>query len=733
MMRKLYLFLSLGALLLNGCAKNDYEKFDSRGKKTVVALTTTGMEALQEGDLMAVQIYRADESGDYKPYAHGLFDASATPRFNAITGERYKATATAIRQADSKIAKDGNLYGKPFGTSVTEDFIYDNSELPLSSSEVETSDGGKYNLPAIERYYTEAAEHIRYSGERLNLDMKPMSFKVEIDLDEEAMDGLTLSVTGAPDVTFAKDERESMTYGASAARAASSRAAWYQVSDISKAYSATKEEPYKERFSLTITDKNGKVLFETENDTEAVAGDELTIAANEEGYLTFGETTTVPVERLLTVTDDNLFYSESPVGTQKRYRVTIEAQEPDPDMVKWYVDGVLKGKGIDFTYITEAGNHTVSYSVAAEYSATGEEIVKKAAANVWTSNGIYILNEPNMSSAETLRGINRYIYGSNTVERFVKGDYTMFGATAQHITNWAGHLYVVSPYIQSGVAFSSFDATTGRSIKATKSVNGVGNAVLHAFAGISPTQGIMTSSQGAWVVTLDNGDFEIATEKIKGTENGASNVYVADGYVFVIANNKALAYKAEGFSAASEPTVLGDANVGFVQSKDGYVWAAKGADLLKINPQDLSTETVTIGAEIKFSASPWKQASWVASTANNVMYFTKDSWGTSKEIYKYDITSGELTTQFIGSEALGGYMLYSTSLYFDPQRGELFCSAIKGYGPNSAYNALLSFTDDGSKATEILYDTTDSEIYGSTDMWFPAMMCPIKNFVSHII
>ncbi len=725
MMKKLSLFLSLGALLLSGCAKNDNEKHDAPGKKAVVAVTTTGMDAMQEGDIMAVQIYRADESGDYKPYAHGLFDASSSPEFNAVTGESYKVAATTIRQADTKISKNGNTYGKPFGTSATDGFLYDDSELPISSSEVETADGGKYTLPAIERYYTETTRRINTTGDKLNLEMKPVSFKVTVDLDENTMDGLKLSLTGAPDVTFAKTDPT--------LRNTSARTVWYQVSDILEAYSAPEDKPYSENFSITLTDKSGNVLLTTNEQTDARIGDELNIAANEDGYITFGGATTVPAEKLLTVSDDNLFYSESPVGIEKRYRIAIEAQDPDPYMVKWYVDETLKGKGLDFTYVAEAGNHTVSYKIPAEYSATGKEITKTVAANVYTSNGIYILNEPNMTGSENIRGINRYTYGATDVERFVKGDYTCFGATAQYISNWAGYLYVISPYNQSGVSFSSFDATTGTFVKAAKSVNDAATASLHAFAGISPTQGIITSNQGAWIATLDNGDFSIGTDKVNGTENGATNAFVTDGRIFVIANGKALAYKAEGFTAASEPKVLGDANTGFVQSKDGYVWAAKGGNLLRIDPLDLSVETVTISAEIKFSSSPWKQVSWVASTAENVMYFTKDSWGTSKEIYKYDITNDVLTPQFITADALDNYMLYATSLYFDPQRGELICSAIKGYGASSAYNALFSFTSDGTKSAGVLYDTADTDIYGSKDMLMPAMMCPIKNFTAPVI
>ncbi len=230
-------------------------------------------------------------------------------------------------------------------------------------------------------------------------------------------------------------------------------------------------------------------------------------------------------------------------------------------------------------------------------------------------------------------------------------------------------------------------------------------------------------------MTLENGNFEIGTDKIKGTENGANAVIVTNGYIFVMTKSEgAKVYKAEGFTAESEPVkVFDNVTTGFVQSKDGSVWAAKSKDYLKINPLDLTSESVTIDAAAPAFSST-KQPAWVASTTENAMYFTASSG-----VAKYDITTGTLTNPFLTkADDFDGYMLYSTSLYFDPQRGELFCSTIKGYGPASAYNGLFSFTGDGTKMTNVLYDTTDSEIYGEKDMWFPAMMCSIKNFAAPI-
>ena len=151
--------------------------------------------------------------------------------------------------------------------------------------------------------------------------------------------------------------------------------------------------------------------------------------------------------------------------------------------------------------------------------------------------------------------------------------------------------------------------------------------------------------------------------------------------------------------------------------------------LLAINPRDLTTSTVELpdGAKISFSGSPWKQCSWAASTADNVFFFTKDSWGQSKEVYKYDIDTKVLISKFITSaDDLDGYDLYGTSLYYDAERDELICQGMKGWGANAMYNGIWGFNaKSGDKSFGVLYDTTAAAYL---DMWFPAMMTPIKNY-----
>ncbi|MDE7133653.1 MAG: DUF5074 domain-containing protein [Rikenellaceae bacterium] len=443
------------------------------------------------------------------------------------------------------------------------------------------------------------------------------------------------------------------------------------------------------------------------------------------------------VKGSLTVQSDNLFYCETSVGVEKCFNVTVDGPDVKPEMILWYVDGNMECVGNNFTYITKAGNHKIGYRIPAKYSATGSELANEVSVNVYNSDGVYILNEPGFGSGEDMRGVNRYKFGGSTVERFIKGDFNTFASTDQYIANWSGVIYVVASYVDDGVSFSSFDAGSGKFIKAEKDVNGLAvkgdystDSGLRAFAGISPEKGVLTTRKGAYVVELNGGQFKVGSTVVNGTEAGAYNVFVTDGYVFIISGGKALAYKADGFSVTSKPVELGAARVGFVQSKDGAVWAADEADMLRIDPLTLKVETLQMGASITYSDMPWRTAPWVASTTENVMYFAKDEYGSGKEVYKYDITAKTLKSQFLTQANFDGQMLYSTSLYYDSQRGELLCSTVKGYGPDGKYNGLFSFKDDGTRVGSLVYDTNTG--YGTSDMWFPAMMCPVKSFVAPV-
>lgn len=737
-MRKLSFFLIAGAMMLSACNGSDGVDDGGSGSgsgsgdaggdgqtpsvtEVVVKLGVDGLspewnlpKSGETNGVIAVQIYKTNDDNTLSPYAHGLFNDYGKLEYNAVKGDKYKIVATYVKNAETSIYNEGgSKYGKPFETTVGTSFVYDDqTELTsISKSDAQLIDNNTYTMPSIDRYHA-VTECVADGEKNVALDMKRLSFGVLLSLDASMNNrNLDLSVDGAPGVSISGNNSGNILL--------------YSFANLTQAYEKIAAgESYSENVKFKLTE-SGSPLFEGSIDVES--GSRVVLSQNASGDFQ------ITAEAKLNVLKDNLFYSEIPVGTTKRYRVTLENKNADLSQLKWYVDNVEQGSGEEFVYTAVAGNHTVSYSIPAEYSATGTKIAKSVSANVYTSDGVFILNEPNMTASENMRSVNKYTFGSNTVERFfITGDYTTMGTTCQYIANWSGVIYVISSYTNSGVAFSSFDAKSGAHIKSEADVNSNKSSSLsnvRAFAGVTPEKGVITTKNGAYIVNLNKGNFSIETTPLQGTESGAFSVFVTDGYVFIINSaNNALAYKADELSSTATPVTLGSAKVGFVQSKDGYVWAANGSTLLKIDTYDLSVSEVTISAQIQSSTAPWKQVSWVASSKENVMYVASSSWSTASSVFKYDIDTNTVTENFLTTSDIDNHSyFYATSLYFEPVLGELFCSTIKGYGGDSAYNGLFSFDESGTKKTSVLYDTTD---LGGKEMFFPAMMVPVKNFVS---
>lgn len=439
----------------------------------------------------------------------------------------------------------------------------------------------------------------------------------------------------------------------------------------------------------------------------------------------------VASEDKVNILRDNIYYNETQLTVEQNYWVVLakDHDEADTDKsIKWYVNNEFVRGGVDFQFTPEAvGEYIIKYVVFDHYSTTDKTVSKETMVKVFSSKGVYILNEPNMTAVEEMRGINKHIFGSKTVDRFIIGDYNSFGTTNQYIENWNGVIYNVAPFAQEGVIFSSFDAIKGTFLKAVKSIPG-SNTQANTFVGVTPELGVLATSNGAYLVNLS--DFTLSSAVLKGSES-AYDLFVRDGYLFIIASDKAIAYKIDNLSTDTEPTILGDANTGFVQSKDGYVWAANGNTLLRINTKDLSVEEKSLpnDVEITFPQYPWKHVSWVASTTENTFFFTRNVGWSSKAICKYDIETGTINEDFVlSSEEMDNYMIYGTALLFNPELDELICQTLKGWGADSAFSGIHMFNSkSGAKNSEVLYNTK-SEKYGDKDMWFPAMMSPIKTY-----
>lgn len=435
-------------------------------------------------------------------------------------------------------------------------------------------------------------------------------------------------------------------------------------------------------------------------------------------------------EDKVSVVRDNLYYHEMQINTSKSYFVTLDKELIDDEAVVWSINDIEVATGVSFDYVpTMEGVAEVKYTISQYYTTSGVEESDSVDFVAYSSDGVYILNEPNMTAEESIRGVNKYIFGSDTVTRHIVGDYTTFGTTNQYITTWDSDLYVVASYPMSGVSLSKFEAETGEFIAAIDEFPGCSSYGVRAFEGVNYEMGVVTTAYGAYIINLADMSYDDDDTLFESYDS--KNLCVADGYLFMIVGSTLQAYPIDSLSTTTEPIVLGSATCGFTRSKDGQLWAANGNTLVAINTEDLtiSERSIPDGVSVVYSTSPWKQVALVASTEENLLFFNKESWGMGSSVYKYNIDTEELQAEFVVRDQLESHYLYATSLYYDSANNNLLCQTIKGYGTSSAYNGIFSFNaTTGVNVSSVLYDTSEADLYGSKDMWYPAMMTAIKNY-----
>lgn len=715
-MKKLLLLFSMfAAIAVTSCSKDADVNLPSNEKKPItIGLSTKGVSysdlpssrATELGDLLAVQIYEVN--GDVAtPYANGLFDDWSALSFEGYSNTTYEVIATMVVDGENQLYVAAGVYGKPFESEVNSDFEYSSSAMSgLTSGRATLADGSEYAVPNIDRYFGIAEAAVTAENPTITTTLKRVAFGITA----EGIDGeLTVAVAGAPEVTMSAGDMEI-----------------YSLENLEAAYEADETTAnYSETKSVEII-KNGASV-KTAN-VEFFRNKLATISVNTTtGELGFDFE--APFEDMISIGSDNLYYSECQLSAEKLFWVNVEGS--NEDAIEWYINDVYVGSGAEYTFTesTTTGEYTVKYVAAAEYLEQNEDITKSTIVNVYSSKGIYTLNEPNMTASEGCRGIDEYLYGEDVVTRFVEGDYTMFGSTNQYLSSSNGYLYSVASYTTSGVAFSKFDALTGdHKAVITLLPSATTSTINYAFEAIDQKQGVATNANGAYLIDLDN---FTASENILSGSKGAKSIMVADGYIFMIVSSQVIAYSIDDLEA--EPiTIEGTlgATVGFVQSWDGDVWAASTTDFLRINTRDLTATTIALPNGTKLATDSWvfKQVSWAASTRDNTFFYCTGSvWG-SAVVWKYDIDSSSCNSFVTTVDNLNSYWLYSNALEYDAEQDHLVCQTLQAYNSSSNLGIHIFDAQDASLNKEVLHTTVVDGYEGSKDLRFPAMMTPIKNY-----
>lgn len=361
----------------------------------------------------------------------------------------------------------------------------------------------------------------------------------------------------------------------------------------------------------------------------------------------------------------------------------------------WKIDGREVAKTRNYAFKPEApGRYEINYRVV-NGTCYDEKSVQ---VNVYKHHGgFYIVNEGWFG--HDTGSVNYFDAGADTLATNITAQCAM-GTTTQYGAIWNHVFYLVSKQGNRLVAMSLYDYSQVGAIEDMPDGR--------AFCGIDEDRGVVTTSDGAYIVKLN----PLALfQKLDGSDGQCGSVVYTDGRIFVNSQNSGILVYDKNLK---KEKTLAKVDVGFAQSKDGNLWAVKDKTLYCINPKTLSVVQKSLPDDLIVSGSwgAWNAGCLSASATENALYLGKSasSWGNGNQIYKYTIDSETgLDAPFATGESDDAF--YGAGFRCDPKTGNLVASFTKEYGYDD--NRLAFFSGkDGSSLKRITFGR----------YWFPALV-----------
>lgn len=320
---------------------------------------------------------------------------------------------------------------------------------------------------------------------------------------------------------------------------------------------------------------------------------------------------------------------------------------------------------------------------------------------------VYIVNEGWFG--HEMGDVNRFDFSKGIFEKNLfasQNDKLTLGATTCYGTRFDGKFYFVS---KQGNRLVQANGSDFKHIATLTEIGGDGRA----FAGVNQNEGVVTTSKGAFRVSLNPLKLGAALEGTDDKQCGA--VAVVGDYVFVINSAKGIQIYSvsQGYKLVKE---LGKGSVGFVEMPTG-LWAANDNELLKIDPTTLNVETIVLpeGVKINSSWGAWNKGSLCGDPKNNVLYFAKSgAWGGGNAIYRYVIGEPKSLEKVFATSNDAEDSFYGAGIAVNPTNGMIVATFTKdGWGENYANNRLVFFSPQtGNETGRYLY----------SGYFFPAMI-----------
>lgn len=384
------------------------------------------------------------------------------------------------------------------------------------------------------------------------------------------------------------------------------------------------------------------------------------------------------------------------VAQGESFTITPALNTKEGVTYSWKLDGQTIEAEESYTFnARDNGEHKVIYKASNESGSVQEEITIQVRKYY---GGFYMVNEGREAAS-----VNYYKKPTWSTD-LISG----LGVTGTTGVIHDGYLYVTSkgaPYLTQ---VELYNFTTKAQINDELSM-------ASTFCIVNNTTGVLTTKQGAYKVTLPSLTLGEVLPELE--DKDCRDICLAGEYLFINCDKTVKVYKASDFTYVKD---LGEMLTGFAQTIDGNLWAANGNSLLKINPKDLTVNTVELPGELNVFYNEWAYSpgGLRASTTENALYFaktTKEGWSTyGKDIYKYNAETGEATLFFQTPKAdLSLY--YGAGINVHPTTGDVYAVYTEdGFGDH--YLNTNIYVLDGKEGTQ-------KEIIDYTgEYWFPSMI-----------
>lgn len=174
-------------------------------------LSRAGTDDLYYVQFLTMNYY--DGTYYYDPFAYGLFDNVDNLKIKLDPKKTYRIEATMIEDAANVIYNMDGVYGLPFGCTLTNSFVYDNS-FYSGNTWMGTADivdfAGKYftyNNPSVNRYYGFLEGYSPVDNQNINIEMGKMIFGIEVKTENLTEGQIYVDIEGAESFTVGHEEK----------------------------------------------------------------------------------------------------------------------------------------------------------------------------------------------------------------------------------------------------------------------------------------------------------------------------------------------------------------------------------------------------------------------------------------------------------------------------------------------------------------------------------------------